>query len=101
MKTIKIEGYTITIPYFMLDFLKVLQNSADSGKYEPDNWLNEDGKGCGHKAMYNSIHRHISHCSVGDYIDKDSGLDHRLHGAVRLLMDYTRAELDLIHPEDK
>lgn len=95
MNIININGYTITIPEYMLDFLQVLQHSADSGKYEPNNWLNKDGKGCDHRSMYASIHRHISHCSVGDYKDRDSGLDHRLHAAVRLMMDYTRDKIGL------
>lgn len=95
MNIIKIDGYTITIPECMLDFLKVLQQSADSGKYEPDNWLKKDGVGCDHKSMYASVHRHVAYCSASQYIDKDSGLDHRLHAAVRLLMDYTRDKLGL------
>lgn len=95
MNTVKIEGYTVTIPECMFDFLKVLQQSADSGKYEPDNWLQKDGVGCEHKTMYASIHRHVSNASCGLYPDHDSGLDHRLHAAVRLMMDYTRDKMGL------
>lgn len=90
-ESMNLDKYTITVPPEMFDFLDILQHSANTGKYEPDNWLKKDGIGCQHKKQYESINRHIAYCSVGkDFIDSDSGMDHRLHAAVRLLMDYTR-----------
>ena len=94
-------AYTVTVPEPMMHFIKVLQQSADTGKYLADDWLLSEGKGCGHKKMYSSIHRHVSFASTNNNIDKDSGLDHRLHAAVRLLMDYTRDQLGLIHSDDR
>lgn len=93
-----IEG--LEYPPELIDHLKILLNSAKSGKYEPNNWLQPDGKGCGHKSMYASIHRHVSFASVGVKLDKDSGMDHRLHAAIRLMMDYTRYRKGIKHPED-
>lgn len=80
----------LEIPPEMQHFTEVLYHSAKSGKYEANNWLKPDGIGTDDKSNYASIFRHIASAYAGDKIDKDSGLDHRLHAACRLLMSYTR-----------
>lgn len=86
-------------PYF-LDFIKVLENSADSGKYALNNWLEQNGKGCDRKSMYASIFRHNAEAYTGVTFDKDSGLDPDLHASCRNIMSYTRKQMGLVHPND-
>lgn len=92
--------YTVTIPAEMYDFLVVLQDSADSGKYESDNWLKPDGNSIDNKSNYASIFRHVAEASTGSTQDKQSGRHPALHAACRLMMTYTRWKKGLIHPLD-
>lgn len=84
------EELSLDIPEEMLDFVLVLIHSARIGKYPPNNWLQPNGMGCDTRSMYASIFRHVSEAYCGLTVDRDSGLDPRLHAAARLLMDYTR-----------
>ena len=88
----------LNFPNELLDHLEVLKHSAKIGKYRPNDWLNKDGKGCDHKSQYASIFRHVAEAYNGIKKDKDSGLDPRLHAAIRLMMDYTRDQKGLVHP---
>ena len=92
---------TVTIPQELLDFLQVLQDSANAGKYPADNWLDEDGRGCGHKEMHASMFRHLANSCAGNRLDNDSGRDHLLHLAARAMMLYVRLSKGFEHPTDK
>lgn len=91
----------LELPKELFDHIKILEHSAKIGRYPPNNWLEENGTGCGKKNMYASIFRHVAKASVGIQTDRDSGLDHRLHAAIRLMMDYVRDRRRLVHNEDK
>jgi hypothetical protein len=82
-------------PVELFDHVQILVNSFKSGKYPMNNWLERNGKGCDNKSMYASIFRHVSAASNGIKLDKDSKMDHRLHAAIRLMMDYTRDQKGL------
>lgn len=81
-----------------LDVFKI--NIHGSQKYEDENWLKSDGKGMSIKDNYASISRHSAQYYAREKVDIESGLDHRLHAACRLLMSYTRSKRHLVHPED-
>lgn len=84
----------------MLAHIDVLAHSARIGKYPLNNWLEAGGRGCDHKSQYASIDRHKSEAYCLKKVDKDSGLDPRLHAMCRLGMDYTRDMRGLTHPDD-
>lgn len=90
----------LEIPKPLFDLIEPLKHSAKIGKYPPNNWLSPAGAGCSHKAMYASIFRHAAEAYCRVKIDRDSGLDPRLHLALRVMMDYTRDKLNIIHPDD-
>lgn len=90
----------LEIPKEMNDHLSVLMAAASKGLHKPNNWLEPDGKGCSHKEMYASIFRHVAEAYSNKKLDEKSGLDVRLHAAVRLMMDYTREKLNIKHPLD-
>lgn len=90
----------ITIPSEFKDFHQVLVQAASSGKYEANNWLEPNGHGTAKKSMYGSIFRHVAEAYHGVLVDTDSGLDPRLHAAVRLMMDYTRSVRGIVNLED-
>lgn len=89
------------IPNFMFDFVKVILHEDSIKKHGANNWLNANGHTCDVKNMYGSIFRHVAKAYARDKIDPQSGLDHRLHAAARLLMDYTRDQMQLKHDLDK
>lgn len=96
-----VRDVPITIAPEMLEFTKVLQNSANKKKYPADNWLQEDGINSDHKAMHDSMFHHLAKSFSNQRIDNDSGLDHLLHLAMRALMLYTRISRKIVHPKDK
>lgn len=96
-----IQGYTVTIPQEMFDFLQVLQQAANSGKYVEDNWLQIDGKGMNRLHNGTSMQNHLNQYRQGASSDPDSGLDPLLHLAARALMAYTRKKKGLNHPLDE
>lgn len=85
------ERLGVSIPEEMLDFINVLNHSARTGRYEPNNWLKAEGAiNCDRKKQYGSIFRHVAEAYAGVKKDEDSGLDPRLHAVSRLLMSYVR-----------
>lgn len=92
---------TLSLPDELDHFKAILVQAAQSGKYDPDNWLEPDGKKQDKKSQYDSIMHHILAHVRGEQLDKESGLDHRLHATVRLMMDYTRDKRGIKHPIDR
>lgn len=90
----------VTLPDELFDFVKVLQQAADSGHHEKDNWLKPDGRKCSRKDMYASIFRHVAEAYCGSTHDKDSDLHPALHAMIRLGMVYVRWCKGLVHPND-
>ena len=90
----------LKLPEELDDFKQVLVQAARSGKYASNNWLTPDGGKQDKKHQYDSIMHHILAHLRGEKLDFDSKLDHRLHAACRLLMDYTRSKRNLKHPND-
>lgn len=82
----------------MLDFLKVIIKGRE--KYPDENWLEKNGKSMSRKENYASITRHAAQYFVGEKIDLDSGLDHRLHLTCRALMSYVRERRGIVHLDD-
>lgn len=91
---------TLALPSELDDFKQILIQAAESKKYDPNNWLLQDGKKQDIKSQYDSIMHHILAYMRGEKVDKDSKLDHRLHAACRLMMDYTRSKRGMVHPID-
>lgn len=81
----KIDFTLLPVEFF--DVVKVLQHSAESGKYERDGWL----KGIGYEDEKNdaSILRHFIAKRSGQVLDPETGLHTYLHAACRCLMAYT------------
>lgn len=88
----------LNLPVELDDFKQVLIKAAKSSKYPPNDWLLPEGKKQDRINQYNSISHHINQILMGNFIDSDSGLDHRLHAACRLMMDYTRSKRGIVHP---
>lgn len=84
-----------TVPRELFDFLAVLLMGIE--KYGADSWL-KDGKTFHGKENEDHVFHHLAALQRAqkpeDYID-ESGLDHALHGAARLLMGYTLRRRDL------
>lgn len=78
--------YELSPPEFD-DVIKVLQHSAESGKYGENDWLN----GINFDSIKNiaSLQRHVRDYRLGNRIDKDNGLHPLLMVACRALMQYT------------
>jgi len=72
--------------------LREMEKITDMGgkKHGYGSWLLTDNPSLQHKANFASIFRHVSDAYCGIKSDHESGLDPRLHAAVRLLMSYTR-----------
>ncbi len=85
----------VEIPTEMFEFINVLYHSANTGKYEPNNWLKPDGQNSDHKSMCASMFRHLAAATEGKDKDTDSGLHPLLHLASRALMLYTRKKRGL------
>lgn len=75
------------LPVEFDDVVLVLQNSAESGKYEAKGW--EKGKDFEAEKNLASTKRHINDYRMGLRLDADSGLHPLLHAACRCLMQYT------------
>lgn len=69
------------------DVVLVLQQAAESGKYEPNGWL--EGKKFDRDSNIASIKRHVLEYRKGIMQDSESGLHPLLHVACRALMQYT------------
>lgn len=78
-------GDRIEYPEEFKDVVKVLEFGAT--KYEANSWL--EGIHFNKKDNDASIGRHWAKMVAGEEVDEESGLDHRLHAACRLLMSYT------------
>lgn len=90
----------IQIPDEMYNFIKVVEFGVAKG-YEPNNWLEPNGKRCSEKAMHDSMFHHLAESFSKDVkIDKESGLDPLLHLACRALMLYTRRQKGIVHGDD-
>jgi hypothetical protein len=85
MLNIDIHGQVLEIPTEFNDIEDVLIEGAR--KYGANSWL--EGHHFNERDNFASINRHISKSLAGIELDEDSGLDHRLHAACRLLMAYT------------
>jgi len=91
----------VEIPDTFSHFHEVLHKACQSGKYPANNWLEPNGYNTDKKSMYASIFRHCAEAYAGVRLDKESGLDPRLHAAVRLMMDYTRDYRGIKNDKDK
>lgn len=97
------EGVFISIdkglefPLELFDFLQVLVDSANLGKYPENNWLREGSKAINSdsRSMCASMFRHLAEASTGRKKDKDSGLHPLLHLASRAMMLYVRKKRGL------
>jgi hypothetical protein len=78
--------FTLLPPEF-LDVVLVLQDSAETGKYEKNGWL--EGKGFTKEGNVASLIRHIKALMEGQEVDPESGLSHYLHIMCRSGMAYT------------
>lgn len=96
----KNEQVDIDIPPEMFDFIKVLKQSAASGKYPANNWLLANGTNADKKSNTASMFRHLAEHHNGHLSDSHSGLNPLLHLACRALMAYTRIQRGLKHPND-
>lgn len=96
----KLLDDTVQIPEEMYDFVKVLDKSAESGKYPANNWLEPNGMSCEPRAMYASMFRHLAEANCGSIEDKDSGLHPLLHLATGALMMYTRWKKGIDYKKD-
>jgi len=89
------------IPLEFFDILKVLQHGIDKG-YKKDGWLiDPESPTMDHVSCHNSIWHHVadSYCKIKE--DHESGLDPKLHAAVRLLMKYTRERRGIYSVKDE
>lgn len=73
------------VPVEFDDVALILENGSE--KYGERAW--EEGKNFEKESNIASIKRHISAYRSGNELDKESGLNHLLHAATRLLMQYT------------
>lgn len=96
--SINIHGYTT--PFEMLDFINVMRQSAESRKYEDENYLKPNGRKCSVKQMHKSMMNHLVASILEERTDSESGLDPLLHLAARALMMYTRIKRGINHDED-
>lgn len=92
------EQLDIEIPSEFYDVFLVLIMGAQ--KYEPNNWLQENGNRSSHKDMHDSMMHHLAESFCNQRIDKDSGLDPLLHLASRAMMAYTRIKRNIKHIDD-
>lgn len=90
----------VSVPACMFDFVNILINAAESGKYPLDNWLEQDGHTMDMENNHVSMSRHLRASWAEEEKDKDSGLHPALHLACRGLMRYTRWKLGLQHTKD-
>lgn len=81
-----------SVPVMYKEALREMERVTDAGglKHGYGSWLNKGNPSLQHKANFASIFRHVSEAYCGIKEDKDTGIDPRLHAAVRLLMSYTR-----------
>lgn len=87
----------VEVPNEMFDFINVMTASANTGKYQPNNWLKREGAiNSDHRAMHSSMFRHLAESSTGGRHDGDTNLDPLLHLACRALMFYTRIKRGLV-----
>jgi hypothetical protein len=82
----------------LFDFLEVFEAGVKQG-HKADGWLEPDGAKMSNKDNYASIDRHKASAMNGIKLDQ-SGYDHRLHAAWRLLTSYLRDKRGIVHPED-
>ena len=86
----------------LFDFIEILADSARTGKYSLNNWLEPNGRKCDRKTNYESITRHVEQAKLDrDEKDKDSGRPPSLHAACRLMMDNVRISRGIKHEDDK
>jgi hypothetical protein len=78
----------------------VMQAGIDKG-YEPEDWLKPDGKKQSLKENFDSMSHHNALIFSGEFIDKESGLDHGKHLATRALMGVVRRARGIVHPDDQ
>lgn len=98
LPSVNIHGYDI--PFEMLDFINVMRKSAESRKYEDENYLKPNGRKTSYKQMHKSMMNHLVASILEERIDPESGLDPLLHLAARALMMYTRIKRGIKHEED-
>lgn len=95
--SIPIDG----IPLELFDFLKVLEQAAESGKYPMNNWLKSDGHSTTEKTMHDKMFHHLARSFADPHgTDTDSKLPHELQLQCRAGMVHVRRTLDIIHPDD-
>lgn len=87
----------LAFPLELFDFLQVLVDSANLGRYPENNWLKEGREAINSdsKSMCASMFRHLAEASSGRTEDKDSGLHPLLHLASRAMMLYVRQKRGL------
>lgn len=93
----KVLGYYNKYPE-LFDFLEVFEAGVKQG-HKDGNWLEPAGVKMSRNENYASLSRHSAQYFCGNKLDQ-SGKDHRLHAAWRLLTSYCRDQRGIIHPDD-
>ncbi len=78
--------------------IKVLESGA--AKHGDVNWMLPAGNTMAHKVNHNSMFHHLADSYANIRQDTDSKLDPLLHLACRAMLEYTRIQRGLVHPED-
>lgn len=102
--TLIAELYDLPKEAICLEFLDVFKVVKKGSEKRPmNNWLNKDGDTMDKKSNYKSIMFHSAQASTGLDATRwdESGLQHKLHAACRLLMDHTREERGITHTKDE
>ena len=71
-----------------MDLLEVMRQGAN--KHGIGSWLDPNNPSLQHKANHASLFRHLSESYCGKKEDDDSGVDPKVHIAIRCLMAYYR-----------
>lgn len=69
-------------------------------KYDPDGYLEPNGKRTSRKEYHDSTFHHLALSYAGVDLDDESGLDHLLHAATNCLMLYTRKKRGIYNDKD-
>lgn len=72
----------LLVPKFLLGLGDVMAHGAK--KYGRNNWR----QGIDTNRLYAAAQRHMNQYHAGEVLDKDSGLNHLLHAAANMMMEY-------------